>query len=163
MEEFLTFLENNWLSLFILIPIFIQISPIKVNPLKWIGKHLFEDMNKENTKRQEEIKKEIKDINNELKEELIKTTEKINELSKVVDENEIDRVRWEILDFSNSLQNNHKHTKDEFLHIIQLNDKYHKILEKRHLTNGVLDMEYMFIEQKYKECLINNSFLQNRL
>ena len=68
-----------------------------------------------------------------------------------MDENEKDRIRWEILDFANSCRNNQQHTKDEFQHIITLNDKYEKLLALTGDTNGVFEAEYRYIQKIYTE------------
>ena len=54
----------------------------------------------------------------------------IEEQGKAIDENEKDRIRWEILDFANSCHNGRNHTKDEFDHIMILNDKNKALLKK---------------------------------
>lgn len=114
--------------------IFIQITPIKLNPwtaiFNWIGKRLNGDL-----------------IN------------KVDTLTNAVDENEKDRIRWEVLEFANSCRNNIKHTKDEFQHIITLNDKYEKLLLKTNDKNGVFDAEYKYIKKLYHDRQEKNDFL----
>ena len=113
--------------------IIIQIVPIKIDPwtwiFKWIGKQLNDD-----------IRQEVK------------------ELGKTVDKNEIDRIRQEIMDFANSCRNHRKHTKDEFHHIVEINQKYHALINKHNIRNGVLDIEYAYIENTYQRCLANGVF-----
>ena len=93
--------------------VFIQIAPIKINPwshlFKWIGKLI----NSESDKKIDEVIKKV---------DLLK--QELTEAQKSIDENEKDRIRWEILDFATSCRNGQQHTQDEFLHIITLNDKY---------------------------------------
>ena len=84
---------------------------------------------------------------------------KLSDLQDSQDDNEIDRIRWEILDFANSCRHGVKHTLDEFDHIIELNEKYHRILDRRKLTNGKIDLEYSYIVDIYKQCQEKNSFL----
>lgn len=114
--------------------IFFEVSKIKVNPisflLRWAGKRMFEPFNS-----------------------------RLDHLEKTIDENEIDRIRYEVLDFANSCRNNRRHTKDEFEHIIDLNDKYHKLLDKYSQENGVFDAEYAYILRLYKKCQDENDFL----
>lgn len=114
--------------------LFVEITPIKINPLsalmRWISKA----------------------VNGPIYETL-------KEIRDTIDDNEIDRIRWEILDFANSCRNGRRHTKDEFTHIIALNEKYHDILKKRDLTNGLIDLEYSYIVELYKRCCEKNSFL----
>lgn len=71
----------------------------------------------------------------------------------------MDRIRWEVLDFANACRNHVRHTKDEFQHIIALNGKYHRLLEKYKMENGVFDAEYDYILELYKELQHNNEFL----
>lgn len=124
---------NSTLLLFALLSL-VEITPIKVNPisaiLKWLGKK----------------------VNGPL-------YDQIEDLKDTVDANEIDRIRWEILDFANSCQQGKKHTKDEFVHIIDLNTKYHKILTRKEMTNGIIDLEYKNIVRIYERCLEEDSFL----
>ena len=111
-----------------------EFSKIKVNPitfiLRWAGKRMFEPF--------------------ELR---------LDALEKKIDENEMDRIRWEVLDFANSCRNHEQHTKEEFDHIVDLNDKYHKLLDKYKMDNGVFDVEYAYILKLYKRCQDQNDFL----
>jgi len=73
---------------------------------------------------------------------------KITTLQTNMNENEKDRIRWEILDFANSCRNGRKHTKDEFQHIITLNDKYKNLLALTGDKNGVFEMS-MILSKNY--------------
>lgn len=84
---------------------------------------------------------------------------KIQEVSDRNDENEKDRIRWEILDFANSCRNNRKHSKEEFNHIIELKVKYERLLEKSGDKNGVFEEDFKYIEGIYAERLEKNDFL----
>lgn len=86
-------------------------------------------------------------------------TKKIQEVSDRNDENEKDRIRWEVLDFSNSCKNGRRHAQDEYRHIIELNAKYHRLLDKSGDQNGVFDTEYEFVKREYARCLEENDFL----
>ena len=122
--------------------LFIQISPIKVNPwsaiIKWIGKLITGDA--------------CGKIDNLIK--------KFIDLEKEMIQNEKDRIRWEILDFANSCKNGRRHTKDEFHHIIDLNTKYRRLLEKTNDENGVFEVEYEYIKKQYAEHLEKDDFLK---
>lgn len=126
----------------ILIIIFacVEITPIKWNPLtsilSWVGKRM----------------------NGELTAKVDRQGEQINALNEKIDMNEIDRIRWEILNFANSCRKGEHHTKDEFVHIIGLHEKYNKILEEHDMTNGLVSIEYEYIEDIYRRCLEKNSF-----
>ena len=82
----------------------------------------------------------------------------LKSLSLDIDENEKDRIRWEVLDFANSCREGRRHSKDQFQHIITLNDKYKKLLKKTEDKNGVFDAQYDFIQRIYKEVQRKNDF-----
>lgn len=125
-----------------------EFTKIKVNPIsaifRWIGS---------------KINAPMIELIDTIAEKQDAQEKKLDDLQDSQDDNEIDRIRWEILDFANSCRHGVKHTLDEFDHIIELNEKYHKILDRRKLTNGKIDLEYNFIVEIYKECQAKNSFL----
>lgn len=83
----------------------------------------------------------------------------VDRLSEDVDQNEIDRLRWEILDFSNSCRHGRRHSKEEYDHIIRMHEKYEHILDRRGETNGQVDLAYQYIETLYKKCQLENDFI----
>ena len=140
--KFLAWCLDHWGLTALVLAGIIQITPaIKWNPLtalgKWIGKLITASLSKE-----------LDTIKSDL-----------TKLQEVSDENEKDRIRWEVLDFANSCRNGRRHTKDEFQHIIALNDKYKVLLEKTHDKNGVFDEEYCYIKRLYAERQEKNDFL----
>lgn len=133
---------EHWSFVLFVLGMFVQFTPaIKFSPLtsicKWIGKA----------------------FNGEVLERISGLENRADEQRKSIDENEMDRIRWEVLDFANACRNHRKHTKDEFDHIIELNTKYHKLLKKYDEKNGVFDAEYAYILELYHDCQHNNTFL----
>ena len=133
---------EHWSFVLFLLGAIVQFTPaIKFSPLtvicKWIGKA----------------------FNGEVIERISKLEASSEEQGKSIDENEMDRIRWEVLDFANACRNHRKHTKDEFQHIIDINRKYHELLEKYKKKNGIFDAEYAYIIELYQDCQHNNSFL----
>ena len=121
----------HWSLCAFVIAMFVQFTPgIKINPLTWLGSLFLGSVRKD-----------------------------IAEVKKQVDENEKDRIRWEVLDFANSCRNGIRHTKDEFQHIITLNGKYKTLLKKTNDENGVFDAEYEYIKKLYAERQQKNDFL----
>lgn len=142
LEHILDWLVHNFIQVFLIFSIFIQITPVKWNPIssliKWIGKNLTSDLNSK-----------IDDI-----------ADQVDDLQSNIDANEKDRIRWEILDFANSCRNGVNHSHDEFKHIADLHDKYVLLLEKTGDQNGVFSTEYEWIQQLYKKRLDKNDFLK---
>lgn len=141
-EQILDWLVHNFVQVLLIFSIFIQITPIKWNPvssfLKWVGKLL----------------------TSETAEKLENLTEDVEDIKHNIDANEKDRIRWEILDFANSCRNGQKHSHDEFAHITDLHDKYQTLLERTNDKNGVFDTEYQWIQTLYTERLEKNDFLK---
>lgn len=134
-------LLDNWATVAVGIGIFFEITPIKVSPIKAAGRWIGKAINGEVIQRIEGLEK------------------RADEQRRSIDENEMDRIRWEIFDFANECRNGILHTKDEFQHIISLNTKYHTLLDKYDEENGVFDAEYAYILDLYKKCQRENSFL----
>lgn len=134
-NEILNWLSSNIVQIIIILSIFIQISPIKWNPItslfNWLGRIITEG-----------VSKQVEEMN--------KT---IDNIQKQIYTNEKDRIRWEVLDFARSCRNGQDHTYDEYKHIIKLNDKYQDLLAKTADKNGVFDNEFTYIKElfaKYK-------------
>lgn len=134
-------LLDNWGTVVVALGAIIEITPIKVSPvkavLKWIGSA----------------------VNGEVIQRMSGVEKRLDEQRRSIDENEMDRIRWEVLDFANACRNHVRHTKDEFQHIIALNEKYHKLLEKYNDENGVFDAEYAYVLELYQRCQRENDFL----
>lgn len=132
---------NNLWVILLLLSFVVQITPIKINPwsalFKWIGKAITGDACSK----------------------IDSLVEKVDKIDQDVMSNEKDRIRWEILDFANSCRNNRRHTRDEFQHIVELHDKYLRLLKKTGDKNGVFKVEYEYIEKVYAERLEKNDFL----
>lgn len=80
----------------------IEISPVKINPFTWAGKIIGKLLGIDELK------------------------EKIDKVEEKVDANELDRIKYEILQFSGSLRNGLKRTEVDYQHIEELFDKYTK-------------------------------------
>ena len=100
METLELLLEKYTWVLGILAIIGIEVSPIKFNPIKAIGKMLGTWLG-------------IKVLD-----------DKINRLKEEVDANELDRIKYEILQFSGSLRNGLKRSETDYLHIETIFTKY---------------------------------------
>lgn len=139
--QVIQWIGNHIITVLLTLSVFIQIAPIKINPwsslIKWIGQILNANLQTEVA----DLKTAVKNINDD------------------IDENEKDRIRWEVLDFASSCREGRLHTKDEFQHIIALNDKYQKLLERTNDTNGYFDEEYKYIQNIYHKRQEKNDFL----
>ena len=78
----------------------IEMAPVKVYPIKWLGECLSKWLG-------------ITDIK-----------EDMDHLKKEVDANELDRIKYEILQFSGSLRNGLKRSETDYMHIEAIFTKY---------------------------------------
>lgn len=128
--------------------IFFEVSKIKLNPLTalctWIG----ERINSGTEKKLDAIKQEVEALD-----------KKIEKVDEKVDHSDVNRLRWEILNFAAECRQGQHHTRDQFVHVIESNTEYHTILAERGEKNGVLDAEYKYILDIYDHCLHDNDFL----
>ena len=112
----------------------VQIAPIKVNPWTWLARTIGKAINGD-------------------------VLESLKAVEARVDENEIDRLRWEILDFANSCRNHRKHTLEEYEHILDMHAKYESILKRNGKGNGRVTRAYEYIKGLYDERNDQNDFL----
>lgn len=132
---FFDWVLDHWaFSAFILATV-IQITPaIKWNPFtalfKWLSGILLSSVNAR----------------------LTAIESKVDKMQGEIDENEKNRIRLSVLDFANSCQNGRRHKKEEFEHIIALNQKYQELLERTNDKNGVYAEEYSYILELYRRC-----------
>lgn len=68
------------------------------------------------------VTKELKPITNEI----TNINERINDLKEEQNQNELDRIRYEILQFSGSLRNGLNRTQNDYQHIEEIFEKYEK-------------------------------------
>ena len=126
MQSVLEWLASNWGIAVIASLGLVEVTPIKINPLSRILKWIGDKVNGEMLKR-------------------------ISKLEQDVNTNEMDRIRWEVLDFANSCRNGRKHTKDEYEHIITLVKKYEGLLDVCGKENGVFELEYEYVKELYRK------------
>lgn len=179
MDELIPIIKDSfpWLAggLFGLSLVF-EFSKIKINPWKWLfsqfAKLITKDVNEEIDIKISGVNTEMSNINKRLDDIVyIKSThyqeitdglklmaEKLEEMAKDNDDKEMMRLRWEILSFARSLKNGDRYSQDEFYHIFEANDKYHRIIEKRNFVNGVIDADMRYVNEVYQKCLESNSF-----
>ena len=147
-KPFFEWLWNHLIYIIFGLSVIIQITPIKLNPwsriFKWFGNAI-----------NGEVKESINNVNQSINTINTKMTNMEGEMRT----NEKDRIRWEVLDFANSCHNGVNHSKDEFLHIITLNDKYKELLKLTKDNNGVFEAEYQYVYDLFQKKQQDSSFL----
>lgn len=125
------------LGLLALLGITVEIIPIKISPLGWIGKRI----NRTLIDKVDEIENQQKAIKEDLQEHIV------------------DEWRTYILDFQNSCLNKRKHTREEFTRVYKVCDKYEEYVKTRKIKNSEADQAISYIKRVYEECLEEGEFL----
>lgn len=151
--------EYALLALFL--GIFIDVNPkIKFNPIKciisYIGKHFNNSIQKEMSGFKQEVNKKL----DELQKEQNAQRDTLNKMITDRDNSELSRLRWEVIDFENSIVNGEKHSRDQYRHILDESRKFMRLLETC--------KENIFVNEedviKIKECteVIRSHYEKNR-
>lgn len=111
----------------------VEITPIKLSPLNWIGKRMNRDV-----------------------------TKRIDKLEKQFIESECDSMRTEILDFANSCRNGRKHTAEEWDHIIDLLGKYERFCEDYKIENDKMPVNARYLRELYTKLSLDGKFEQRK-
>lgn len=115
----------------------IQITPIKLNPLGWVGKAL----NKETIDKLDELSKEHKETRAELREHIAQS------------------YRDKIFDFQDELLIGMLHTHEQWKEVLDACSFYEDYVDKNDLTNGKAIQAIQFIRSTYQTCLANRNFV----
>lgn len=126
----------------------IEIVPIKINPwgalLKWIGNVI-----------NAEDRKQIK----ELTDKVDGLEQDVRESKREREEDKAKQMRWRILDFANSCMHGNKHTREAWNHTIAELRDYEDYIERKDLSNGVIEETAVYLRTLYQENKRTNNFL----
>lgn len=109
----------------------IEITPIRINPLRaifsWMGSML----------------------NRELNEKIQKIDDDLNSLKSDFELKKVDDMRWEILIFANECHCGKKHSRDAWRHTIATMAHYEKYTDEKGIVNGVVEEESEYLKGLY--------------
>lgn len=110
----------------------VEIVPIKISPLSWIGKRLNKD-----------------------------TLEKVSNMEKKLDMHIAQDYRTKILNFQDDILANKAKTKEQWKEIINAITTYEVYCEDNKITNGLCAQANEFLKEEYRERLRNRNFAQD--
>lgn len=111
------------IELLAILGVVVEITPIKISPLKWIGNRLNGTMN-----------------------------DRIKKIEKELIEIRVQSQRNEILDFANSCRNGRRHTVEEFNNIMDIIQNYDDICKKYDwIKNGKTTQAVDYLKQLFYE------------
>lgn len=164
LKSALVWASNHIIEIIVFLSIFLEISKVKISPISSLIKFVFKPIRKELEAMREEFKKEIENLREDLtsqieslREDQEENKKAVNEMIKSNEMAEISRIRWEIIEFSNSLKNGQLHVRDEYRHIKDDHRKYEILIEKYNLENGITTEEMENIITHYEQNKHTNS------
>lgn len=101
-----------------------------------------------------QIQKELKDSIQNLVDGQQDRDDKINNLTDMFVDKEIDDYRWEIINFATNVSEGKPCNKDSFKHCIRTYEKYEALLEKHGLENGEVEISMQVVNEAYKKKLL---------
>ena len=151
---------GDWALIIVVASLFVDLVPgIKFNPVRFIVKKLGDAFNHSVDKKLDELESKVNVRIDELESQLVQLKSKnetqfatINGLQKKIDVAEVNRLKMEILNFSNRLSQARKFTAEEYRTIMDCYTRYHDIIDLyEDMSNGKIDVEYNYIEKHYMD------------
>ena len=150
---------SNIIPIVLFCSIFIEIVPVKFNPLSAFVEWLFSPVNKRIKELEDKFDDDINNIKSNFNENISQIKEENAEIKKLIKQIEINQdkrrfatIRWEVLEFANSIQNGSLHTYHEYQYIHDIVEEYNDLHAKyKELSNGYLDDAIKDINVHYDE------------
>jgi len=151
----LDFIKEHYILTGAIITSLVQIAPIKINPLSWLGKLIqkaFHWIGKlmlaELLQRLGEIEKKFETKCNDLSDS-VKIVQEENDRRRIIE------IRWHIINFSDMLKHT-EYEKDAYEHILDdLHPEYMELLDRYGLKNGKVDRAMELINESYEKQFTN--------
>ena len=116
--------------------IFIDLTPaVKWNPIRSIFRYIVEAFNSSVKTEINTFKAEVNEKFNQLREVQDLQQETLDKLIMDSTHKEISRIRWEIIDFKNSIVNGVKHSRGQYRHVLGSIDNYLETMESKDMRD----------------------------
>lgn len=121
---------SGWVSLLVIISLFIEVTPIKLNPIQWLGNRINKSM-----------------------------FDKVLNIERKVDQHIAEGYRNTILSFQDKLLSGKTlYTIEEWAKIIDTCTAYDRFCSENKIPNEVVTLAIKFIKQEYESALSNHNF-----
>lgn len=156
---------NNLLPILIITSMVVEIVPIKFNPISTLVQILFKPIRDEMDELKTHFNASMEDSKSEYMVEinLIKKSiedlekgrevnaDKIEKMFEFAEMSRIPTLKWEIIEFSNSLDNGQFHKRDEYKRILEDVETYAELLKKYDKKDGLIHDEVENITKHYED------------
>lgn len=128
--ELLTQIQiGSVLSILVIILSLVEITPIPLHPLEWIGKRINKDI-----------------------------VDRVNKIDSKLSEHVVGSYRTQILDFSDCVMAGQIYTHDKWRAMLRICAEYEEMIVKEHLINGDATEAIEYIRMKYQEVCLTGKF-----
>lgn len=131
-EFFQNLSTGSFVAGLVLIAGFVEIVPVKVSPLQWIGRRL----NKE-------------------------TLDKVKKIEEKLDQHVAQSYRNKILSFQDEILANKKKTREQWKEVIVAITAYEEYCKKNEVENGLCAQANEFLEEEYQRRLSKRDFAED--
>lgn len=122
--------------IFVLLTVFIEITPIKLNPIQWIGNR----------------------FNSGIREDLANLEIKVDRVDSKVDEHIAESYRNNILQVQDRLLKEERFTREEWKKALKSCQAYDKYIRDNELDNDLVEEAMSYIHRQYQKALNNHDF-----
>lgn len=129
MSQILNYLGVGGFAL-VFLSVFVEITPIKVNPIQWLGSRLFKVQ-----------------------------TDKMDRIEKKIDEHIAQSYRNKILAFQNECLNGQRHTQEQFDEVLDACEAYEEYTKANKMSNGKAKLAIDYIKRVYSKCQDSRDFV----
>ncbi len=120
---------------------------------KTIGKFGIETKGMRQRREDRELLRATTELSKKTDENLDKLQIRIETLTDMFLDKEIDDYRWEIVNFATRVSEGRPCNKDSFKHCLRTYEKYEALLEKYGLENGEVEISMEIVNETYKKKL----------
>lgn len=124
----------------VVLGLFIEITPVKVNPISWLGKHFNKDMDDK-----------IKDMQKTYQQNHKEIVDKLDSTNERIDMNDIADIRTRIASIATIIKQGGTITEDQFNCVFKDIDKWNEYHKKYPNLNGIVNVSIEIITEEYKK------------
>lgn len=139
----------------------LEVSPLKYNPLSWIGRKFFQPIRTEIEAVQSGVKAEISEMKTELsdlKDYMAESIDTVNEKIALVSDDPAVHISQDqrrfILNSAERVRNKEEHLSKEYYDaVVKAISEYEKFCHTRDIPNGVIQETSAFLRKEYQNVL----------
>lgn len=157
-QEIVSWVISNIIPIVLFIGIFFEISPIQFNPITWIVDIILKPIKSEMKNMMKDVSEKVDNVGttlhtemSDLKTEIEGVKSELQDQKEENVKNNISQIRWSIIEFEHGIDNGILYNRGVYLHYIDECRKYHTLIAKYNLSNGVIDDAEKKIKEHYEK------------